>query len=78
MIGLLATPAGLSNAQEDRPRTSHVDESLVRDAYGVLSTERLMYPVDMADWPLKITSERQLFVDDFLLASAKGLTRQLH
>ena len=58
--------------------TGSIDESLFIDSYAVLGMERLMHPVDMADWDLKITCERQLFVDDYLLATSKGLTRQLH
>ena len=48
------------------------------DAYGVISSERLMHPVDLADWPLKISAERQLFVDDYLLASCNGIVRKIH
>lgn len=55
-----------------------IDPALFKDAYAILGMERLMHPIDMADWPLKIGSERQLFVDDFLIASCQGLTRQLH
>ncbi len=55
-----------------------IDPGLFKDAYAILGMERLMHPIDMADWPLKIGSERQLFVDDFLIASCQGLTRQLH
>ena len=55
-----------------------MDRELYPQAYGVLASERLMYPVDMSDWPVKITSERQLFVDDYLVATCSDLSRQLH
>ena len=54
------------------------DWSLFTESYGVLSNERLMFPVDVSDWPLKINSKRQLFVDDYLVASRSGLTREVH
>ena len=61
-----------------RGKDPHVDASLFPGAYGVSADERLMYPVDMSDWPAKITSERQLFLDDYLIASLSKVTRQVH
>jgi len=55
-----------------------VDRELFPKAYGILSSDRLMFPVDVSDWPLKIDSRRQLFVDDFLIASMDGLEREWH
>ncbi len=55
-----------------------VDWSLFPKAYGVLGNERLMYPVDMADWPLKLGPERQLFVDNYLIAAASAVRRTVH
>ncbi len=78
---LICTPmAGglLSSARADGLPDKHVDRSLYPKAYGVLADEHLMFPVDMADWPVKITTERQLFVDDYLIASCSKLTRRLH
>ena len=60
------------------PKNWNVDRSLYPRAYGVLANERLMFPVDMSDWPVKIDSSRQLFVDDYLVASKDGVTRQVH
>jgi hypothetical protein len=34
--------------------------------------------MNMSDWPVRIDSRRQLFVDDYLIASMKGLTREFH
>jgi len=56
----------------------HIDRSLFPKAYGVLANEALMFPVDMADWPVKIDRSRQLFVDDYLIASMENVQRQVH
>ena len=37
-----------------------------------------MFPVDVSDWPVKLDASRQLFVDDYLIASRDGLRRVLH
>ena len=63
--------AGLLSAAE-------YDKSLLPKAYGVLGTERLLFPVDMGNWPAKIGAKHQLFVDDYLIKSKTGLTRQFH
>ncbi len=55
-----------------------VDRSLYPKAYGLLADEHLMFPVDMADWPVKIDQTRQLFVDDYLIAKTDGITREVH
>jgi len=34
--------------------------------------------IDLTDWPVKITSEAQLFVDDYLIAKQSGITFRLH
>ncbi len=71
-IGQFATADELSQPSAD------VDASLFPQGYGTLASERLMYPVDMADWPVKIDSKHQLFIDDYLIASRSHLKRQLH
>ena len=37
-----------------------------------------MFPVDVSDWPVKLNSHRQLFIDDYLIADNRGLHRVLH
>ncbi len=54
------------------------DWSLFPKAYGILASERLMYPVDLSDWPVKIGPERQLFVDNYLVAEASFVRRTVH
>ena len=78
-LGLSRAMDSTTSGQEFQPfDTRSIDKSLFMDGYAVLGMERLMHPIKMADWPLKISGERQLFVDDYLLARSKGLTRQLH
>ena len=74
-ILFLAVPAAGKKPRRKGPR---VNASLHPGAYGVLANEQLMHPVDMSDWPVKITAERQLFVDDYLVASMKNLARRVH
>jgi len=55
-----------------------VDCDLYPRAYGLLPNEKLMFPVDMKDWPVKIDDSHQLFVDDYLVAEMDNVTRELH
>jgi len=70
--------ASAAGGADPLPKDWHVDRSLYPRAYGVLANEHLMFPVDQSDWPVKIDHTRQLFVDDFLIASRKGIARQVH
>ena len=47
-------------------------------AYGILAKEKYVFPVDLGDWPLKIDSRRQLFVDDFVVKTIANLEREFH
>jgi len=71
-MGALAAPTG------EEPPNAHLDRELYPKAYGILSSDHLMFPVDVSDWPLRIDSRRQLFVDDYLIASLKDLKREWH
>ena len=55
-----------------------VDQDLFPKAYGILANERLMFPVDMGDWPVRIDAAHQLFVDDYLIANSEKLKRTVH
>src|SRR5262245_1579655 len=55
-----------------------VDWSLFPKGYGILSSERLMSPVDLQDWPAKVGKERQLFLDNVLVAAAANVKRTVH
>jgi hypothetical protein len=66
-------------AADDGPRfNEYVDRKVFPKGYGILSSDHLMYPTNVRDWPVKIDSHRQLFIDDYLIASLQGLTRELH
>jgi hypothetical protein len=72
MFGLLGAAA------EPARQSADVDRSLFPKGYGTLASERLMYPIEMADWPVRISRKRQLFIDDHLIADRTNLTRRLH
>jgi len=57
---------------------SWVDRDRFPEAYSILTSDRVMFPDDISDWPLKIDSTHQLFIDDFLMSEIEGLTRQFH
>jgi hypothetical protein len=55
-----------------------VDRDHFPEAYSILTSDRVMFPDDVSDWPLKIDSSHQLFVDDYLISEIEGVTRQFH
>ena len=55
-----------------------IDGSPYPECWGVLHSDRLMFPVDVSDWPVAIDARRQLFLDDYLIAAREGLERVLH
>jgi len=65
-------------AGEEQTLDSATDRSLFPKAYGVLANEKLMLPVDVSDWPVKIDATHQLFVDDYLIASTVNVKRTVH
>jgi len=76
LLGVLLTLS--ARAQGPDPLRWHVDEQLYRQAYGVLASEHLLYPIDQKDWPVKIDQTRQLFLDDYLLASIENIRRKVN
>lgn len=71
----LAAP---SHGQAPNPLRRHVDKPLFPKAYGVLANEHLLYPIDQSDWPVKIDNRRQLFLDDYLIASLDNVRRKVN
>ena len=57
---------------------SWVDRDRFPEAYSILTSDRVMFPDDISNWPLKIDSTHQLFVDDYLISKIEHLTRQFH
>ena len=68
----------VSHGQSPDPSKRHVDKSLFPKAYGVLANEHLLYPIDQSDWPVKIDNTRQLFLDDYLIASLDNVQRKVN
>lgn len=62
------------------PEPSHTweDRDHFPEAYSILTSDRVMFPDDVSDWPLKIDARHQLFVDDFIISKIEQLTRQFH
>ena len=68
--------AGATEPLAGTPR--EIDGNLYPDCWGVFHSDRLVHPVDVSDWPVRIDSRRQLFLDDYLIAARDGLRRVLH
>jgi hypothetical protein len=79
-IGLLTLTALATPAWAGAPEQSlsWVDRDHFPEAYSILTSDRVMFPDDVSDWPLKIDSTHQLFIDDYLMSEIDGLTRQFH
>jgi hypothetical protein len=71
----LAALARTSTAEQP---DSWVDRDHFPEAYSILTSDRVMFPDNVADWPLKIDSTRQLFVDDYVIGEIEHLTREFH
>ena len=55
-----------------------VDRELYPHGLGVLTSDPLMHPVNMENWPVRIDSSHQLFLDDYLIARRNGVGRTFH
>ena len=60
------------------PFQEKVDWDACPSGYLAMGNRRLMHPVDVDDWPLKIDSKHQLFVDDYLVAHVENVQREFH
>ena len=72
-----ALPA-ITQTEQPLPAHDTGEPSLFPEACGIIAQERHLFPVDMGDWPVKVDSSHQLFVDDYLIKSTSGLTREYH
>ena len=75
---LVSWMADAACAQDPDPLKWHMDKSLFPRSYGLLANEYLLYPIDQRDWPVKIDRTRQLFVDDYLIASLENVQRKVN
>ena len=72
---LSAMPATAETQEKAEP---WVDRDRYPEAYSILTSDHIMFPDNTTNWPLKIDSKRQLFVDDYMVSSMENLTRQYH
>ncbi len=55
-----------------------VDMDQLMTTWRNLSNEQVVFPLDMSGMPLKIDNHRQLFLDNYLIADAQDVRRQVH
>ncbi len=60
------------------PLTEPLDQNQLTLTWRNLANEQVMFPLVMANMPVKIGQERQLFVDNYLVAKEDNITRQVH
>jgi hypothetical protein len=70
--------AASGQASEPAQTNTWEDRDHFPEAYSILTSDRVMYPDDVSDWPLKIDATHQLFVDDYVISEIEQLTRQFH
>ena len=75
-IGLL-TATATGKEPDGGPLAESLDEKQVPITWRNLANERVMFPLDMKDMPVKIGRERQLFLDNYLIAESANVRRQV-
>ncbi len=60
------------------PLVEPFDLKALQTTWRNLANEQVMFPVDMKDIAVKLGRERQLFLDNYLVAEAQQVTRQVH
>ena len=71
-------------AKDRRPSPPFVDRTLDYtfphdgDSYRILWDEEGLFPVDMGDMSVPLGRERQLFIDDYVIAAAHNIRRTVH
>ena len=74
-LALLALPAQAAVPEQSK---SWIDRNHFPEAYSILTSDRVMFPDNTTDWPLKIDATHQLFIDDYVMSKIEGLTREFH
>lgn len=77
-ILLLILSAMAAAAESAKKAESWVDRDRFPEAYSILTSDHIMFPGDVSDWPMKIDTKRQLFIDDYVISSMKNITRHFH
>src|SRR5262245_40436408 len=67
-----------SRSLDEMNEQHHAYDCPFPESWGVLHSDRLMHPVEVADWPVRLDASRQLFLDDHVIADRQGLRRRLH
>ena len=64
--------------QDSNYTNPYIDRAVFPKGYSILTSDNLMFPDNVSDFPVKLDSHRQLFVDDYLIASMSNLSRRYH
>ena len=75
LLLLAAIPTAVLSAEEAEP---WIDRDRFPEAYSILTSDHIMFPGNVTNWPMKIDPKRQLFIDDYCISSTENLTRQFH
>ena len=75
--GLLAVAAQAADP-EGGPIVEPFNKNAVVATWRNMANEQVMFPLDMQDIAVSIGKERQLFLDNTLIANAQNVTRQVH
>ena len=59
------------------PLVEPVNEEQLQITWRNLANERVIYPLNMKDMPVRIGHERQLFLDNYLVADSSNVRRQV-
>ena len=70
--------SGASHPLEGGPLSEPADEHAALSVWRQLANESLMFPLDMSNVAAQIGPQRQLFVDNTLIAEASNVTREVH
>ncbi len=64
-------------AGTEGPLTESYDQNELHITWRNMANEQVMYPLQMKEIPVKIGTERQLFLDNYLIAEAENVTLQV-
>ena len=66
-----------ANDLTEGPLVESYDMNDVNTTWKHLSSEQVVFPVNMGDLSVKLGSDRQLFLDNYLIADSTGVMRQV-
>ena len=73
---------GFSQTQADDlaggPLVEQYDLPDVLTTWRHIANEQVIFPLDMAEFPVRIDRNRQLLVDNYFIATAKNVSREVH